>query len=150
MHSCHSLSVTSTYTAKTPSSIEIQSMTTTSFSQDNLPIDADNDTTALRPLQALSLEDRAYKRIEKMILSGELKGAERINDTQLAKAFSTSRGPVRNALARLAEAGLIELIPYRGAFVKKIDLDDVMEIYEARAAIERAGLVIFPAIKADK
>lgn len=90
-------------------------------------------------LQSLSLSDRAYERIEAIILSGKLKGGERLNDSRLAKAFSISRGPVRNALARLAEAGLVELIPYRGAFVRTINLDDVLEIYEIRAALERAG-----------
>src|SRR5690554_4401553 len=90
-------------------------------------------------LESLSLSDRAYERIEAIILSGKLKGGERLNDSKLAKAFSISRGPVRSALARLAEAGLVDLIPYRGAFVRTIDLDDVLEIYEVRAAVERAG-----------
>lgn len=92
-------------------------------------------------LQPTSLADRAYKRIEAIILSGKLKGGERLNDSKLAKAFSVSRGPVRSALARLAEAGLVEIIPYRGAFVRTIDLHDVMEIYEVRAAVERAGIL---------
>ncbi|HEY9460542.1 MAG TPA: GntR family transcriptional regulator [Paralcaligenes sp.] len=92
-------------------------------------------------LQPFSLSDRAYQRIEAIILSGKLKGGERLNDSKLAKAFSVSRGPVRNALARLAEAGLVELIPYRGAFVRTIDFNDVLEIYEVRAAVERAGIL---------
>jgi DNA-binding GntR family transcriptional regulator len=91
--------------------------------------------------QPISLVDRVYERIEAIILSGRLKGGERLNDSKLAKAFSVSRGPVRSALTRLAEAGLVELIPYRGAFVKTIDFDDILEIYEVRAAIERAGVI---------
>lgn len=90
-------------------------------------------------LEALSLADRAYERIEAIILSGKLKSGERLNDSKLAKAFSISRGPVRSALTRLAEAGLVDQIPYRGAFVRTIDLDEVLEIYEVRAAVERAG-----------
>lgn len=92
-------------------------------------------------LQPMSLADRAYQRIEAIILSGKLKGGERLNDSKLAEAFSVSRGPVRSALARLAEAGLVEIIPYRGAFVRTIDFDDVLEIYEVRAAVERAGIL---------
>lgn len=90
--------------------------------------------------QPLSLADRAYQRIEAMILSGTLKGGERLNDVRLAEKFSISRGPVRSALARLAEAGLVDLIPYRGVYVRTIDFDDVLEIYDLRAAIERASI----------
>lgn len=99
------------------------------------------EETLGQSFQPVSLADRAYQRIEAIILSGKLKGGERLNDSKLAKAFSISRGPVRNALARLAEAGLVELIPYRGAFVRTIDLDDVLEIYDVRAAVERAGVL---------
>lgn len=91
--------------------------------------------------QPISLADRVYERIETIILSGRLKGGERLNDSKLARAFSVSRGPVRSALTRLAEVGLVELIPYRGAFVRTIDFHDVLEIYEVRAAIERTGVI---------
>ncbi|HWK71544.1 GntR family transcriptional regulator [Pollutimonas sp. M17] len=100
-----------------------------------------DDDTLGASLNASSLADLAYQRIEAIILSGKLQGGERLNDSKLAKAFSISRGPVRSALARLADAGLVELIPYRGAFVRRIDLDDVMEIYDVRAAVERAGVL---------
>jgi len=90
-------------------------------------------------LRSPSLVDLAYDRIEAIILSGQLKGGDRLNDSQLARAFSISRGPVRGALAKLAEAGLVDHIPNRGAFVREIDLHDVLEIYEVRAAIERAS-----------
>jgi len=91
--------------------------------------------------QPLSLADRAYRRIEAMILSGKLQAGQRLKDAMLADTFSISRGPVRSALARLAEAGLVDLIPYRGAFVRTIDFDDVLEIYDVRAAVERAGVI---------
>jgi len=99
---------------------------------------ADEPDQTLAPL---SLSDRVYRRIESLILSGKLKSGERLNDSRLAEMFSTSRGPVRNALARLAEVGLVDIIPYRGAFVRDLDLDDVLEIYEIRAALERAGVL---------
>src|SRR3546814_9074918 len=92
-------------------------------------------------VQPLSLADIAYRRIEAMILSGKLQAGQRLKDTMQADAFSISRGPVRSALARLAEAGLVDLIPYRGAFVRTIDFDDVLEIYDVRAAVERAGTI---------
>lgn len=74
-----------------------------------------------------------------MLLSGELAAGSRINDSQLAKRFGISRGPVRDAITRLAEAGLVDAIAYRGAFVRAIDVEDALEIYEIRAALERAG-----------
>src|SRR5690625_3144537 len=90
-------------------------------------------------LKSNSLVDQAYEKIEAIILSGTLKGGDRLNDSKLAKAFSISRGPVRSALAKLAEAGLVVHVPNRGAFVKEINIDDILEIYDVRAAIERAG-----------
>jgi DNA-binding GntR family transcriptional regulator len=106
--------------------------------RDDAQVNADDFDLPLRPV---SLADRAYQRIEALILSGKVKGGERLIDANLAKALSVSRGPVRNALARLAEAGLVETVPYRGTFVRTIDYDDVMEIYEVRAAVERAGVM---------
>lgn len=90
-------------------------------------------------LKSTSLVDLAYERIEAIILSGTVKGGDRLNDSRLARAFSISRGPVRSALAKLAEAGLVVHIPNRGAFVKEINIEDILEIYDVRAAIERAG-----------
>ncbi|QJQ97811.1 FCD domain-containing protein [Halomonas sp. PGE1] len=94
-----------------------------------------------RTLRAPSLTDLAYREIERMILARELETGERLNDSHLAKRFGISRGPVREAIGRLASAGLVEMIQNKGAYVRVIDIDDALEIYDIRAALERAGVM---------
>ena len=94
-----------------------------------------------RSLRAPSLTELAYREIEGMILARELGTGERLNDSQLAKRFGISRGPVREAIGRLAAAGLVEMVQNRGAYVRVIDVKDALEIYDIRAALERAGVL---------
>lgn len=94
-----------------------------------------------RSLRAPSLTELAYREIESMILARELETGERLNDSHLAKRFGISRGPVREAIGRLASAGLVEMIQNKGAYVRVIDVKDALEIYDIRAALERAGVL---------
>src|SRR3546814_18921133 len=73
-----------------------------------------------------------------MILGGDLKAGERINEFALAQAFGVSRSPIREACRTLEQAGMVEIIKNRGMFVCSIDLQRAMDIYEIRGA--RAGL----------
>lgn len=100
---------------------------------------SDEDGTGSRSLRAPSLTELAFREIEAMILARELETGERLNDSHLAKRFGISRGPVREAISRLASAGLVEMVPNRGAYVRVIDTHDALEIYDVRAALERAG-----------
>ena len=86
-----------------------------------------------------ALSDLAYREIEKMILAGDIATGERLNDSRLARRFGISRGPVREAIGRLASAGLIEIVKNRGAYVRVIHLNDALEIYDVRAGLERMG-----------
>lgn len=95
----------------------------------------------VRTLRATSLSDLAYREIEAMIVARELETGERLNDSKLAKRFGISRGPVREAIGRLASAGLVEMVPNKGAYVRVINIDDALDIYDIRAALERAGVM---------
>lgn len=70
-----------------------------------------------------------------MILGGELAVGERIQEFQLAERFKVSRSPVREALRALDAVGLIEVVPNRGAFVRRIEIAEALEVYEVRAAL---------------
>lgn len=94
-----------------------------------------------RALRAPSLTELAYREIEGMILTREIETGERLNDSHLAKRFGISRGPVREAIGRLASAGLVEMVQNRGAYVRVIDVKDALEIYDLRAALERAAVL---------
>ena len=70
------------------------------------------------------------------ILSGELSPGTRLKDGDVAAQFGTSNTPVREALRELAKDGLVEIQPYRGCLVRRMDLDELAEIFDVRVALE--------------
>ena len=63
-----------------------------------------------------------------------------MNEAELAGRFAVSRGPVREALQRLVQEGLLVSHPHRGVFVVELDEADLADVYLAREAIEGAAL----------
>ncbi|MGH6639725.1 MAG: phosphonate utilization associated transcriptional regulator [Polaromonas sp.] len=92
--------------------------------------------TPLQMLQANSLPSLVQAEIEQMILRGELGVSQRINESELATRFGTSRGPVREALRALEECGLVRSEKNRGVFVREISVADADEIYDLREALD--------------
>lgn len=76
-----------------------------------------------------------YRELETLIIDGSLGPGDRINEKSFADQRGTSRGPVREACRRLEQAGLVEFKINRGFFVRVLDLGDVLEIYDVRAAL---------------
>jgi len=74
--------------------------------------------------------------LERLILSGELRAGERLNEVTLASRLGVSRGPVREALRTLEEAGLVRFEKNRGATVRVLTPEEASEIYEIRACLE--------------
>ncbi|MHA6692215.1 FCD domain-containing protein [Devosia sp. A449] len=100
---------------------------------------------------AASLAEHVYRDLETMIIEGRLGPGDRINEKQLAEQRGTSRGPVREACRRLEEAGLVEFKVNRGFFVRVLDLSDVLEIYDVRAALfAQAGRILARRITASQ
>lgn len=83
-----------------------------------------------------SLAASVAEAIRERILSGAFAPGERLVEAEIARQLGISRGPVREALARLRAEGLAFEEPRRGSFVAALSLDDVREIYELRAALE--------------
>jgi phosphonate utilization transcriptional regulator len=83
-----------------------------------------------------SLAQLVQGELERQILSGELRAGERLNEVALAQRLEVSRGPIREALRSLEEAGLVEFEKNRGAAVRVITAQAAVEIYEIRAALE--------------
>lgn len=83
-----------------------------------------------------SLATGVSQRIEAMILAGQIRPGERINESRLGAALKVSRAPVREALRRLERHGLIETRPNLGSFVATLDVHDISELYDIRIALE--------------
>jgi DNA-binding GntR family transcriptional regulator len=88
------------------------------------------------PLHRTRMADLAYERIRELIIVGELPIGARLIETQLAQDFGTSRAPVREAIRRLVEDGLIEERPHHGATVKVLDAAAIIDLYNVRLALE--------------
>lgn len=93
--------------------------------------------------QTGSLADEVAASLRDMILSGGLPAGERLNEVRLATELGISRGPLREALQHLRGEGLLKVVRRRGTFVAALSIDDVVDIYELRAAIEgRAARIL--------
>lgn len=71
------------------------------------------------------MSDEAFNRLQEAIISGELRPGERLRDYELAERLGTSKTPIRHALDRLADNGLVEMQRNRYTRVAPIDLDRV-------------------------
>jgi len=91
-----------------------------------------DDLTILR---TQSLPGVLERELEKVILGGVIAPGERVNENALAARFGVSRGPLREALRSLMASGLIDQVPNRGFFVRKLELEQALAIYEVRAAL---------------
>ncbi len=97
---------------------------------------APHPTIAL--LQNNSLTMVVQQEIERAILAGEFGPGAKLNEAALALRLGVSRGPVREAFRMLDEAGLVRTEKNRGVFVRDIPVDEAIEIYELRAAMEES------------
>ncbi len=82
------------------------------------------------------LNQRAYDEIRRRILDGEFLPASPISEYQLAAELNISRTPVREAIKRLEEEGLMWSIPNKGTFIAELSAHDIMEIYQVREGLE--------------
>jgi GntR family transcriptional regulator of gluconate operon len=82
------------------------------------------------------LSDSTAELLREKILNGDFSPGQRLNEAAMARQLGISRGPIREALARLRAEGLVYDEPRRGSFVAALTPDDVREIYELRCALE--------------
>lgn len=85
---------------------------------------------------AEALNDIAYRLIIKKLMSAEWVAGQKISEQQIASECGVSRTPVREAVRRLTEEGLLYQIPSSGTYVARIDRRQIVDAYEVRMAIE--------------
>jgi DNA-binding GntR family transcriptional regulator len=84
-----------------------------------------------------SLSDLAYRRLEEAIVTLSLRPGAVLTEAQMIELVGVGRTPVREALIRLAQQGLVEILPRKGVVVTAIDAIDVMAALDAREVLER-------------
>lgn len=92
--------------------------------------------------------DEAYDRLLEMILDLRIPPGSAVNEQQVAAQVGLGRMPVREALARLAGDRFITILPRRGTVVTALTLDSVIELFEAREAVE-CGIAHIAARRTD-
>jgi DNA-binding GntR family transcriptional regulator len=81
-------------------------------------------------------EERVVAAVVEAILSHRIPPGTRLIERELGKASGASRSAIRNGLLRLAQAGLVELSPNRGASIAQCSPEEARHVFEARIAIE--------------
>jgi DNA-binding GntR family transcriptional regulator len=76
------------------------------------------------------------EKLHEDILAGRLPQGWRLVEWELTSRFGVSRGPVREALRRLAAEGLIEHSPHRGAWVRRLTAREIRELFQIRVEME--------------
>lgn len=87
-----------------------------------------------------SLSDQVYTMLKDQILSGQLKGGMKIPEESLAEQFGVSRTPIREAIRRLAEYGLVTIKPRSHAVVSIISPQEADDIAKVRVSLEQLAI----------
>ena len=94
----------------------------------------------LRPVEtSAGLQDKVYSALKSAVTTMDIYGgteAPRLDERRLAEDLGVSRTPVREALSRLSQDGLVEMIPRRGTFVIRKNKQEILEIISVWAALE--------------
>src|SRR2546422_2099596 len=87
-------------------------------------------------LENLTLWQRVYDHLREEILAGRLQPGAELAEVALSEQLGVSRGPIREALGRLASEGLVTVRPRRGAVVRSLSKEEFLELYQVREALE--------------
>lgn len=88
----------------------------------------------------VSLVDRAYTEIRRRILDNEYAPAQQVLEQELAAELGMSRTPLREALVRLQNENLVQLVPRHGMRVVPLSLQGLRDMYEVLTALELAAI----------
>lgn len=95
-------------------------------------------TVLSRQSDSASISAQVYRQLRASIIRGETTPGVALSESEIARQYSTSRQPVREAFIKLAEERLVSIQPQRGTFVVKISVADVLDARFVREAIEIA------------
>lgn len=88
----------------------------------------------------IPLNEKVYRVLVKAIVDGSLLPGTELKEQHIARQMDVSATPVREALKRLVSDGLVEIIPYHGAIVKKMDRQEIREAYACRETLEHLAI----------
>ncbi|AYN98107.1 MULTISPECIES: GntR family transcriptional regulator [Pseudomonas] len=102
--------------------------------------DLTKSTLSVPVLESKPLSEQVTEYLYKLLVTGELKGGQRVNEAELARTLKISRNPVREAIRKLEERGLLISSPRRGTFVRSFSASDIQDIFTFRIALEEFAI----------
>jgi DNA-binding GntR family transcriptional regulator len=102
------------------------------------------------PIRRTALHDTLVNRLRDMIIEGHLSPGTRLNEGQLGQMLGVSRTPLREAIKYLASEGLVELVPSRGAVVKRFGAKDVQDMLLVLGTLEELAAKLACVIASDE
>lgn len=107
-------------------------------------------SSATAALDHRTLWQRVHDHLRDEIISSRLSPGAELQEVALSQELGVSRGPIREALGRLAEEGLVTVRPRRGAVVRALSANEFLEAYQVREALEvMAVRLAVPRLSAD-
>lgn len=94
----------------------------------------------MNALRHLPVNQQVYNHLHSLIVTRQLAPGTRLDEQALAAEMGVSRTPVREAVGRLVEKGLVEYRPYQGSFVRTLSPQEVSDIYQVRRALEELAI----------
>jgi len=82
-----------------------------------------------------TLPEKVAATLAERIVDGSYPPGSRLIEALLSREFGLSHGPIRDALRSLQHAGLVTILPYRGAVVTDVTVREIKELYQVRAAL---------------
>jgi DNA-binding GntR family transcriptional regulator len=101
---------------------------------------AERDGRLVGRLENRTLWERVHEHLREEILANRLPPGSVLGEVALAESLGVSRGPIREALGRLAAEGLVTVRPRRGAVVSALTAQEFLEAYQVREALEALGI----------
>lgn len=91
-------------------------------------------------LTKLPMKQEVYNYLLQGIMNGQLKPGQQLEEKEISESLGVSRTPLREAINRLAQEGIVVEIPYRGNFVRKFTRREVIDLYEVRRTLEMMAI----------
>lgn len=88
-----------------------------------------------------SMADQVYERLRDMLIDGSVPAGSQLPEAHLAESFGISRGPIREAMQRLATEGLVVSVRNHGVFALEFTEDDIRDLYYMRAIYEESAFL---------
>jgi DNA-binding GntR family transcriptional regulator len=111
---------------------------------------ANSESIGSVALDGRTLWQRVYDHLREEILSGGLTPGAELSEVALAESLGVSRGPIREAIGRLASEGLVTVRPRRGAVVSSLSTEEFIELYQVREALELLAVKLaVPRLRSD-